>query len=124
MKHLTRLIMSILLVPLVFGFATGTAGAVEKMPTTTANVKVLLDNDQVKVVEALRPPGTKVPMHTHPAYIAYFFSPCKMKLTSSDGKTKVKEFKAGQVVWSTGKTHAAEVLGTADQHVLLIELKK
>ena len=125
MKNSTYLIMSVLLVTLVLGFATKTAMAADPMPAATANVKVLLDNDRVRVVEATRPPGTIVPMHTHPTYLAYFFGPWKGRFTSPDGKISEKEFPAGKLLWSpNGKTHALEVIGTTDQHVLVIELKK
>lgn len=107
------------------GFAAQTATAAEGMSLTEGNVKVLLENDRVKVVEATRRPGTKVPMHTHPPYLAYFFGPWKGRLTSPDGKVTEKEFPAGKLLWfPNGVTHALEVIGTTDQHVLVIELKK
>ena len=71
MKNLSYLIMSVLAVTLVLGFATTQAPAGDMMPGS-AEVKVLLDNDQVKVSEAVRPPGTIVPMHTHPRFFAYY----------------------------------------------------
>ena len=79
----------------------------------------------MRVVEATRHPGTIVPMHTHPTYLAYFFSPCKLKLTSSDGKSKIKDIPAGKLMWiPNGRTHSVEVMGTTDQHVLVVEIKK
>lgn len=88
------------------------------------NVKVLLENDDVRVAEAVRPPGTIVPMHTHPAYVAYFFDAWKGKITNVKGEVKEKEFDPGDVLYSPGVTHALEVVGTTDQHVLVIEWKK
>ena len=90
----------------------------------TSIKNVLLDNERVRVVENIRHPGTKVPMHSHKAYIAYFFGPCKMKFTFPDGKTVVKDIPAGKLVWSDGVTHAAEVLGKTDLHTLHIQFKK
>jgi quercetin dioxygenase-like cupin family protein len=125
MKNLTYLIMVVLLAALALGFATQTAMAGEKMSTTAGNVKVLLDNDRLRVVEATRHPGTKVPMHTHPTFLAYYFSPAKVRLTSSDGRVTEKDVPAGKLLWfPKGVTHALEVIGTTDQHVLVIELKK
>jgi quercetin dioxygenase-like cupin family protein len=125
MKNFTYLVMIVLLATLALGFATQTAMAEEQMSLTSGNVKVLLDNDRVRVVEATRHPGTKVPMHTHPPYLAYFFAPCKIRFTSPDGKVTEKEFPAGKLLWSPkGKTHAIEIIGITDQHVLVIELKK
>jgi len=125
MKTLTYYIIAVLLVTLTLGFAMEMAMTAEPMPATTENVKVLLDNERVRVVEAVRPPGTIVPMHTHPPYLAYFFDAWKGRLTSPDGKVTEKEFPAGKLLWAPkGKTHALEVIGTTDQHVLVIELKQ
>jgi hypothetical protein len=88
------------------------------------NVTVLLENDDVRVAKAIRPPGTKVPMHTHPAYVAYFFAPWKGRFTNPEGKVVEKSFPAEKVLYSPGKTHAVEVIGTKDQEVLVIEWKK
>jgi hypothetical protein len=121
MKTLTYHIIAVLLVTLTLGFAAEMAFAGEE---GTSIKNVLLDNERVKVVENIRHPGTKVPMHSHKAYIAYFFGPCKMKFTYPHGKTEVKDIPAGKLVWSNGVTHAAEVLGNTDLHTLHIQFKK
>jgi hypothetical protein len=90
----------------------------------TAIQNVLLDNDKVTVVENVRHPGYLAKMHTHKTYIAYFFSPCKLKFTFPDGKTSVKDIPAGKLVWSDGTTHEVEVLGNTDLHTLHIEFKE
>ncbi len=121
MKTLLYYMMTVLLVTLTLGFTAkmALAGGEE-----TSIKNVLLDNERVRVVENIRHPGTKVPMHSHKAYIAYFFGPCKMKFTFPDGKTVVKDIPDGKLVWSDGVTHAAEVLGNTDLHTLHIEFKK
>ena len=121
MKTLTFNIIVVLLVTLTLGLTAAMALAGEE---DTSIKNVLLDNDRVRVVENIRHPGTKVPMHSHKAYIAYFFGPCKMKFDFPDGKTAVKDIAAGKLVWSDGVTHAAEVLGNTDLHTLHIEFKK
>ena len=88
------------------------------------NVKVIVDNDRVRVLEVLDKPGEKEPMHSHPAYVAVFLSATRVKVTTPDGKTVEKDRKAGEVSWSEATTHALENIGTADQHVIVIELKK
>ena len=120
MKNLIVFIVSILLVILGFGFTTNTVIAGDE-ETSIANV--LLDNDKVRVVENIRHPGTLAPMHTHKAYIAYFFSPCKIQVTTPNGKTKVKDIPAGKLVWSDGVTHEVKVLGNRDLHTLHIQFK-
>jgi len=124
MKRLTYSIMSVLLVAVTMGFVAESATAAEKM-STEGNVQVLLDNDKVRVVKAVRPAGTVVPMHTHPTLVAYYFDATTVKLTSPDGKETVKDIPAEKLLWfPDGVTHELEVIGPADQHVLVIEIKK
>ena len=120
MKYLFYLVGIVLLVTLGLTFSANTAMAIGE---ENAIQNVLLDNDKVKVVENVRHPGYLAKMHTHGTYIAYFFSPCKLKFTFPDGKTKVKEIPAGKLVWSDGTTHEVEVLGNTDLHTLHIEFK-
>ena len=124
MKNLFYLVGSVLLVTLVLGFTANKTMAEDMMPGS-AEVKVLLDNDQVRVSEARRPPGTVVPMHTHPTLVAYYFSAAKVKGTLPNGKSKVNDIPAGKIVWfPDGMTHSIEIMGDKDQHVLVIEWKK
>ena len=69
-------------------------------------------------------PGVKEPMHSHPAYVSVYLSTTRVKVTTPDGKTVEKDRKAGEVAYSGPTTHALENIGTADQHVIVIELKK
>jgi hypothetical protein len=121
MKKLIIFILSFFLVVLGVGFTANTVIAGEK-DTSIANV--LLDNDKVKVVENIRHPGAFAPMHSHKAYIAYFFSPCKLHFKFPDGKTAEKDIPAGKLVWSNGTTHEVTVMGNKDLHTLHIEFKE
>lgn len=122
MKHINIFMITIMAF-LTLSVAADISSA-EEAAVLTKGAKVLLENDRVKVTEANRHPGETETMHTHGAYVAYFFSPCKIKFTFPDGKITEKEFTAGQVMWTNGITHAIEVIGNNDQHVLVIELKK
>lgn len=121
MKNRTIFIISLLILGL--GVFINTAMAAEEMPVDP-NVKVLLENDDVRVSKANRPPGTIVPMHTHPAYVGYIFAPWKGKMTNPEGKVKEVEFSAEDVLYSPGRTHSLEVTGTTNQEILVIEWKK
>ena len=84
----------------------------------------VLDNDEVKVSEATRSPGTIVPMHTHPKFFAYYIDATKVKLTAPDGKETIKDIPAGKFLWfPDGTSHSLEVLGPANQHVIVVEFK-
>ena len=119
------LFVGVLVAALALDFTTKPAVAGEQMSTSAGNIKVLLDNDHVRVVEATRHPGTIVPMHTHPTLVAYYFSAAKVRLTSADGKVSDKDIPAGKLLWfPNGLTHSLEVMGTTVLHVLVIEIKK
>lgn len=86
--------------------------------------KVLLENDEVRVLSVLIKPGEKVPMHSHPANVGYFLGPAKVKLTLPDGTTQEREIKADVASWSGPATHAVENIGATDLREVQIELKR
>jgi quercetin dioxygenase-like cupin family protein len=85
--------------------------------------KVLLENENVRVLEFRAKPGEKEPVHSHPAAVIYVFAAGKAKFTTPDGKSEVRESSAGTTLWSGPATHAYEYLGPGDAHVLIIEMK-
>jgi len=85
--------------------------------------KVAIDNADVRALDITVKPGGKVGMHSHPASVLTAYTPCKLRFTSSDGKSADSEFKPGDIVWRDAETHAGENIGTADCHVLQVELK-
>ena len=86
--------------------------------------KVVLENDQVRVLEYRVKPGDKEPMHSHPAAVVHVFTDGKAKATTPDGKSQIIESKAGETIWSEPVTHAWEYIGPGDGRVLIVELKK
>jgi hypothetical protein len=85
--------------------------------------KVVLDNAQVRVLEYRDLPGDKTHQHQHPAFVAVALAPFKRKLLMPDGRTVMREFKAGDVVYSAGETHIGENVGATPTHVILVEMK-
>jgi hypothetical protein len=85
--------------------------------------KVLIDNERVKIIEIRVPPGDKVPMHTHSAYVSYVMNTTKVRLTLPDGSTRVAEMVKGQANYSEGVTHEIENIGSVELLNLDIELK-
>lgn len=85
--------------------------------------KVLLENDRVRVLEVRLRPGKKSPMHSHPAYIIYALSTCKVRFTFADGKTKEVKTRPGEAAWSDAESHAVDNIGSTEVHILNIELK-
>ncbi|AIF49160.1 hypothetical protein HY57_18870 [Dyella japonica A8] len=87
------------------------------------NTKVLLENDQVRVIEVTVKPGETIPMHSHPANVVYFVTGGKTKTTTADGKVTDTDHKAGEALWSEPITHSNKNMGTLTTKALVIELK-
>ena len=87
------------------------------------SIKVLFQNDSVRVMEAALPPGYKEKMHTHPGYVTYVLDGGRVRLHSTDGTTRDAEFKTGNVFYSGPITHWAENTGATTIRVLLVELR-
>ena len=85
--------------------------------------KVVLENDQVRLLEVRAKPGTKIPVHAHPAYVAYAVTDMKAEFVDETGKTQQVDEKAGETIWKEPETHAVTVQ-SADAQVLVIELKQ
>jgi hypothetical protein len=83
--------------------------------------KVLFENDRVRVVQLTVKKGTKVGMHTHPAYFAYAITPFDYKSITEGGKKERRKMKQGGVDWSDGESHEAEFMNSA--RALVVELK-
>ena len=106
------------------------AGAKPKAPEGDDQVKaapdstkVLLDNERVRLLDVHVKGGGKLAKHSHPAHVAYGVSDAKFKATTPDGKTAEKSLTAGQAMWSEPTTHTVENAGTAEIHIVVLELK-
>ena len=101
----------------------GAVSAQDMAQAAPKNAKVLLDNDQVRVIEVTVKPGETIPMHSHPANVVYFVTGGKTKTTLADGKVTETDHKAGDAIWSEPVTHSNKNVGTATTKALVIELK-
>src|SRR5712691_10967304 len=86
-------------------------------------IQVKFENDRVRVLEAILPPGTKEQVHSHPAYVIYVVEGGRYRNYASDGKVTEGEFKTGDVIFREPITHAAENIGDKPMHFILVELK-
>ena len=99
------------------------AAAQDPVPLYPENYKVLLENDRVRVLDFQLKKGAKEELHAHPAAVTYVLTPFKIRFTFSDGTTRVRQAKAGDVFYGDALTHASENIGDTDAHGLLIEMK-
>src|SRR2546421_4049293 len=86
-------------------------------------IKVKFENDRVRVLEAILPPGVKEQVHSHPAYVIYVLEGGRYRNYASDGKVTEGEFKTGDVIFREPITHSAENIGDKPLHMILVELK-
>jgi beta-alanine degradation protein BauB len=115
------MLRTIFLVTLL-GSATA-ALAQDPVHTDGEKYKVRFENERVRVLEYRDRPGEKTDQHRHPAFVLYAVGPFKRRLSLPEGKSMVREFKAGDVMWSESQVHIGENVGETPTHVLMIEMK-
>jgi len=121
MKHSTHIIVGFFVVIiLVFAARAIAQDAVDVAPE---QFKVVLDNEQVRVLEFKMKPGDKQEMHTHPATVHIELTPTKVKITNPDGKAVEVEGKEGEVIWVGPVKHTVENVGDNEIHGYIVELK-
>jgi quercetin dioxygenase-like cupin family protein len=86
------------------------------------HLKVLAEDDRVRVLEYSPKKGDKTPMHSHPESVVFVVKGGRVKYTLPDGSTKISELKAGEALLRPPVTHSDEALDDVDS--ILIELKK
>ncbi|MBC7989280.1 MAG: hypothetical protein H7Y19_06825 [Luteimonas sp.] len=101
------------------------SGAAQDLATTGGDsVKVLLDNDKVRVLELQMPPGGKTGVHSHGDNLVYFVTDGEAAQTNADGTSKTMQRKAGEVLWSGPVTHDTQNVSKKSVKTLVIELKE
>jgi quercetin dioxygenase-like cupin family protein len=86
--------------------------------------KVVLENDQVRVLEVRIKQGAKSEMHSHPRSVAICLNDQRLKFTFPNGKSEDTNLKRGQTVWLDGISHSVENTGPEDVSSVVVELKK
>jgi quercetin dioxygenase-like cupin family protein len=105
---------------------TGSRPLLSQDPVKVApkNVKVVFENNRVRVLEVRIKPGEKIPMHSHPPHLVYTLSDFKGKYSSPDGESTLILGKTGAWSWTEAITHDSENVGTTEIHAFAIELKE
>ena len=99
------------------------APAQDPAVVNASTIRVNLENDRVRVLEATLPPGAKEQLHSHPAYVIYVIAGGKVRNHAVDGKVTESEFATGDTIYRDPLTHWAENIGTTTIHMILVELK-
>ena len=91
--------------------------------TDSTHHKVILENDQVRILRVIYAPHEKGTMHDHPNSVAVFLTDAAIRITQPDGKTIEITAKSGQTVWSPATTHFIENVGEKEFELIHIDLK-
>jgi quercetin dioxygenase-like cupin family protein len=89
-------------------------------------VKVLLENERVRVREVRLDPDVKPGPHTHPyAHVGVILDPGTLRFTTPDGKSEEVNFKSGSVGWREAKvTHEVVNVSQSPMRIIEVELKQ
>ena len=88
--------------------------------------RVVLENDQVRVLEYKSRPGLGVcgqGLHYHPAHLTVSLTGARLKKIGADGRATFPEIPPGHVFFAEAETHSAEVIGGAGTRTYIVELK-
>lgn len=96
--------------------------AQDVMQTGVKHIKVLAEDDKVRVLHFAPSKGDKTPIHSHPETVLYIVKGGRIRTTLADGTSIVVELKAGQTSLRPPVTHSDEALDDLD--AIIIELKK
>ena len=97
---------------------------IDVLNASPANFKLLLENEQVRVLEYSLKPGEKDTPHTHPAKSSYVVSGGKIKVYLENGETIIVDEVAETASWMgyVGK-HYVENIGSTTIKIVLTEVK-
>ncbi|MBC9226261.1 cytoplasmic protein [Aeromicrobium sp. 636] len=91
--------------------------------TNADHYRVILENDQVRVLEYTDVPGDETTPHEHPDSVMYTLSSFRRRLMSGDFAMDV-ELDTGTVLWLPAQQHHAKNIGETPTHVIFVELKQ
>ncbi len=101
------------------------AGSVaqDPVPIYPDNYKVLLENDKVRVMQFTLRKGATEDFHSHPAAVTYVLTGFKIRFRFPDGSERIREAKAGDVLYGEAVTHSPLNIGDTDAMGILVEMK-
>jgi quercetin dioxygenase-like cupin family protein len=117
------LTISAMTVALLVAMSLTVANAQDPAVVNSKTIRVRFENDRVRVLEAMLPPGTKEQVHSHPASLIYVLEGGRYRNYAADGKITEGTFQTGDVIYRDPLTHAAENIGDKPMHLILVELK-
>jgi len=103
-----------------------TVGAARSLDPAVVNphvVKVTLENEHVRVFEAVLKPGDKEALHSHPTTVVYVIEGGRMRNHPENGTVTEVDLTAGQTLYREPLTHWAENIGSTTMRLVVVEMK-
>ena len=123
MMAIRSLIAFAIAVALLLGVEATAAYAQDPAVVNSKTIHVRFENDRLRVLEAILPPGIKEQVHSHPANVVYVLEGGRYRNYAADGKITEATLRTGDVMYRDPLTHAAENIGDTPLHLILVELK-
>jgi hypothetical protein len=98
------------------------AACADPVVTDGDKYKVRLENARVRVLEYRDVPGERTHEHGHPDFVLIALAPFRRRISLPDGSVIMREFKAGDVLYSDAQIHVGENVGDTPTHVIMVEL--
>lgn len=96
---------------------------IDPVEASPNNYKLLLENDQVRVLEMSLRSGEIDEEHSHPSETVYFINGGKVRVHLPEGEPLEVEFPDGGVMWHEPWTHRVENVGDSDIRAVIVEAK-
>ncbi len=96
--------------------------AQDAMQYGVKHLRVLAEDDKVRVLKYAPMAGDKTPIHSHPASVVYVIKGGRARFTLPDGTVREAELKTGETLLRPPVTHSDEALD--DIEAVLVEIKK
>ena len=100
-----------------------TASAQDAAKVNPHTITVKLENEKVRVFEAVLKPGDKEALHSHPATVVYVLAGGKVRNHLAGRDPVESVVKTGDVLYREPLTHWAENIGDTTMKFLIVEMK-
>jgi mannose-6-phosphate isomerase-like protein (cupin superfamily) len=99
-------------------------GDLDPVKVDPKHYRVELENSQVRVLRAKIGPHEATPMHEHSVNrVTVFLTDQELRVTDSNGATKLMTHHAGEAVWAAPAIHREENISDKPFEVIAIEVK-
>jgi quercetin dioxygenase-like cupin family protein len=98
--------------------------SIDALVSSPDRFKLLLENDEVRVLEYQLLPGQRDEWHTHPPKVSYVVSGGTLRISLKDGSSFEVTETTGAAAWMNALgAHFAENVGSTPVRIVLVEVK-